>query len=423
MDELTKLLQAQGEAFDEFKKANNAKLAEIEENGKATSEAVAKVDTITESLTEIRGQIEDLEAKATAPLREQMDGKTDVERAHIKAFEAYLRNPGDVRTVQELNDAASAFHQKDVTITGTGGGNAIPTDVSSRIEAKVKDLSPFRSIARVDSVSNENFKFPVTGKESTSGWAAAGGTRSSTETPLVNAVALSYGTCYAYPTVQEEALNDLEWDVLSWLEDVVATDLAIAEGAAFISGNGTAKPTGLLNGTPVSTGDEDSPARAFGTLQYVASGAAGAFPNDMTGSPQGDPAAPLFSLVYGVKRQYRQNACFVMNRTTLSTVMQFRDADGNYLFRPSSTAGVPDTLMGYAAKEMEDMPAIGANTFPIAFGDFTRGYQIGDIVRSLRITMDDNITAPGFVKFYARRRVGGKVLNDDAVKVLKMAAS
>jgi len=86
-------------------------------------------------------------------------------------------------------------------------------------------------------------------------------------------------------------------------------------------------------------------------------------------------------------------------------------------------AGVPDTLMGYPVIEAEDMADIGANAFPVAFGDFNEGYQIGDIVNTMRITLDDNITTPGFVKFYARRRVGGKVLNDDAIKLIKVAAS
>ena len=77
--------------------------------------------------------------------------------------------------------------------------------------------------------------------------------------------------------------------------------------------------------------------------------------------------------------------------------------------------------MGYGITEAEDMPAIAANSFPIAFGDFKEGYLIADLV-GMRITRDE-ITQPGQVKFYVRRRVGGKLRNTQAIKLLKIAAS
>lgn len=423
MTEIQKLIEKQGEAFEEFKKANDARLAEIEATGKASSESIAKLSAIETDLHSIRDQIADLEAKRSVPDLDPRAGKSAEEVAHLDAFDRYIREPKSPNAINALNEAATAVHKKDVTISGTGGGNAIPTEIHDRILNKVLELSPIRSIANVARSSNENRKFIVGDNDQTSGWAGAGGTRSATGTPLVQAVTLTYGTVYAYPTIQEEALNDIEFDVMAWLVDSVAKKIAQAEGAAFVSGDGSDKPTGFLNGTPVSTGDEDSPARAFGVLQYFPTGVAAAFPNDRLGSPAGDPAGPLFDLVYGVKKQYRQNANFVMNRATLSTLMQFRNADGDYLFRPRATAGVPDMLMGYPIVEAEDMSDIGANAFPVAFGDFSEGYQIADIVSTMRITVDDNITAPGFVKFYARRRVGGKVLNDDAIKLIKVAAS
>lgn len=70
----------------------------------------------------------------------------------------------------------------------------------------------------------------------------------------------------------------------------------------------------------------------------------------------------------------------------------------------------------------EQMDAINTNTHPIAFGDFSRGYLLVDRV-GLRITVDANITTPGRIKYFIRRREGGHVLNNDAVKSLKCAAS
>ena len=85
-------------------------------------------------------------------------------------------------------------------------------------------------------------------------------------------------------------------------------------------------------------------------------------------------------------------------------------------------AGAPSTILGYRVVEAEDMPSVGAGAFPVAFGDFGAGYLIVDLV-GRRVTIDDNITSPGYVKWYIRRRVGGKILKSEAIKLIKCAVS
>ena len=105
----------------------------------------------------------------------------------------------------------------------------------------------------------------------------------------------------------------------------------------------------------------------------------------------------------------------------LAGLRKYKDTTGQYLWQPALTAGQPATFLGYGITEAEDMPAIAANSFPLAFGDFKEGYLICDKV-GMRITRDE-ITTPGFVKFYVRRRVGGKLRNTQAIKLLKIAAA
>lgn len=103
-------------------------------------------------------------------------------------------------------------------------------------------------------------------------------------------------------------------------------------------------------------------------------------------------------------------------------VRRFKDLNGQYLWIDNLTQGQPPLLCDYPVAIDEGMPNVAANTYPIAFGDFERGYLIADSF-GLRITVDDNITTPGQVKFYVRKRVGGKILDDNAIKVLKVATS
>jgi HK97 family phage major capsid protein len=109
-----------------------------------------------------------------------------------------------------------------------------------------------------------------------------------------------------------------------------------------------------------------------------------------------------------------------MRRSTAAIVRKLKDDNGQYLWQPSLQAGQPNMLLGYAVALTDAMPAATGDAFPIAFGNWRRAYLLAD--RSgLEITVDANITTPGQVKFYVRRRVGGKVLNNQAVKLLKIA--
>ena len=129
----------------------------------------------------------------------------------------------------------------------------------------------------------------------------------------------------------------------------------------------------------------------------------------------------FYDLVYALRARYRANARWVMNKLVLSAVRKYKDTTNQYLWQPSLALGQPDTFMGYPITEAEDMPAVAANAFPIAFGDFREGYLIVDRV-GMRITRDE-ITAPGFVKFHVRKRVGGIIRNSQAIKLLRISTT
>jgi HK97 family phage major capsid protein len=214
---------------------------------------------------------------------------------------------------------------------------------------------------------------------------------------------------YAMPAASQTLLDDAVVDVEQWLADEVQGEFAAQETNAFVNGDGVSRPRGFLSYTNVAEA-----VRTGSEIGYLATGAAGAF-------AAANPADTLLDLIYAPKQAFRANGRFVMNRKTLSMVRKFKDADGNYLWQPALAAGAPSTLFGYPVTEAEDMPDIGANAYPIAFGDFARGYLIVDRqgVRILR----DPYSAKPYVLFYTTKRVGGGVQNFDAIKLLKFAAS
>ena len=108
-----------------------------------------------------------------------------------------------------------------------------------------------------------------------------------------------------------------------------------------------------------------------------------------------------------------------MNRKTQAAIRKLKDADGNYLWQPPAVAGGRAMLMGFPLVEAEDMPDIDDDAFPIAFGDFARGYLVVDRagVRVLR----DPYSAKPYVLFYTTKRVGGGVQDFAALKGLEFS--
>lgn len=418
--------------FDEYKKTNDARLEAIKA-GASTADLdakLAKMDQHMDALSEVKSRIEKMEAKMARPgvIQESLkDANSKEEVEHRNAFINWVRSPQDQEARSALVVAQKAFDERRVldlksigvperraaqvvTSTGSAGGFALPEIIERTIARLSVDFSPIRQIATVRSVGSPDYKelFDVNGAAFE--WVGENDTRNQTNTPDMAEVAPTFGMASAKPQATEESLDDLFFNVESWLIESAAEAIAQGEGAAFVAGNGTKKPTGILAGpTPVTTADSS---RAFGTLQYIASGQAAALPTS---------ADVFLDMVYGVRARYRTNARWLTSKAVLAAMRKYKDTTNQYLWQPALTAGQPSTFMGFGIVEAEDMPAVAANAFPLAFGDFREGYLIADRV-GMRITRDE-ITTPGFVKFYVRKRVGGKLRNTQAIKLLKVAAS
>nr|WP_249276673.1 phage major capsid protein [Sphingomonas baiyangensis] len=315
------------------------------------------------------------------------------------AFEGFLRaGGGGVET--------KAF----TGVTGAEGGYAVPREIDAMIGATLKSASPIRAIANVVQVGSAGYRKLVAAGGTPSGWAAETAARPETATPTFHEIAPPMGELYANPAASQAMLDDAAFDVEAWLADEIAREFAKAEGSAFVNGNGTGRPRGFLAVPNAATSDAT---RAFGTLQYVASGAAGDF--------AANPQERLIDLVHALRAPYRQNATWVMNATTLARIRKMKTADGAFLWQPGLAAGQPDSLLGYTVVEAEDMPDIAANSLAIAFGDFRSGYLIAE--RGETVILRDPYSNKPFVHFYATKRVGGAVSNSEAIKLMKFAAS
>ena len=356
-----------------------------------------KADALEESfdqfeddgIAELNAELETLKNKipsgAIAAQRPALDG---VKSAEASSFvDQYLR-----RGIESGLETKAIGSSSDAI-----GGYAVPEEIDRVIDETLVAISPIRSIANVVKVGSAGYRKLITSGGTPSGWVAYEAARPQTNTPTFTEVVPAAGELYANPAASQQMLDDAMFDVEAWLANEIATEFARAEGKAFVSGTGVTQPLGFLTSPNAASVDS---ARPMGTLQFIGTGAAGAF-------PASNPADKLIDLVQTLRSPYRQGAVFVMNSATAAAVRKFKTADGAFMFQPSLAAGQPATLLGYPLIEAEDMPDIAANSLSIAFGNFKAGYVIAE--RNATNILRDPYSNKPYVHFYATPDLRGRV--------------
>jgi HK97 family phage major capsid protein len=382
-------------SFSAFKDANDERLSEIEAKASGDVLLEEKVSRIDSALTQQKSALDRLLLDQSRPGL-QAEAVDDARTG----WSRFMRS-GDASHMVE-GKSASAGVLSD-------GGYVVPQQTEAFIDRLLTAASPIRAIASVRQTHASVFRKPISRGGAASGWVTETAARPETDSPTLDLLDFPTAELYAMPAATTQLLDDAMVDIDQWLAEEVQDVFAEQESAAFVSGDGINKPKGFLSYGRAAEGSQGTD-----ELGYVATGASGGF-------AASDPADALINLVYAPKNVFRARGRFVMNKSTLSAVRRFKDADGHYLWQPNLSEGGSSTLLGYGITEAEDMPNIEADSAAIAFGDFSKGYLILD--RQGVQVLRDPYSAKPYVLFYTTKRVGGGVQNFDAIKVLKFGAS
>jgi len=413
--------------FEEFKKANDERLAQIEKKGSADVVTEAKLQKIEADLekaqkiadeavlaskrqsrivTDERGEVVDLDRKAqewasmNARRRGAVAGSfgaADMD-GYKAAFDTFLRKGEEVMGPDE---------RKALSVgTDPDGGYVVNPDLSGRIVMKVFETSPMRAYASIQVISSDALEGLFDLNEASSGWVGETDSRPETNTPQLGKWRIPAHELYAKPKATQKLLDDASINMEAWLASKVAEKFSRDEANAFVVGNGVNKPRGFLTYSSGTT--------LPGTIERFDTGVNGAF----AAAPNGGDV--LINALYGLKQQYRANATWFMNRATLKLTRKLKDSDGAYLWSPGIAAGQPASLLGYPVASFEDMPDPATDSLSIAVGDMREAYQIVDRlgIRTLR----DPYSAKPYVEFYTTKRVGGDVVNFEAIKLIEFTA-
>ena len=388
--------------FGAFRETNDERLAQIE--GRLSSDVITeeKLTRIDAALDDTRKRMDRMLVEKSRPPLAGENREEPMSREHKAAFRSYMRT-GEASGLKGIEEKALSAG------SGPDGGYLVPVPAEREILRRMANISPIRAIASVREISTATYKKAFSPVGPAAGWVGETDPRPQTGSQQIADLTFPAMELYAMPAATQTLLDDSVVDIEQWIAEEVDVVFAEQEGAAFINGNGVAKPMGLL-AYPKST----IAAFGWGKTAYLPTGVAGGF-------AAANPSDVLIDLVYSLRSAYRQNARFLMNRRTQALIRKFKASTGEYLWAPPATLGAPATLMNFPVVEAEDMPDVAVDSFSVACADFSRCYQIVDRV-GIRVLRDPYSTKP-YVLFYTTKRVGGGIQDFDAIKLLKFGTA
>lgn len=444
--ELKKTIGDIAEAFEAFKTAHATEIKDLKKgfDDVVTKETFVKLNASLDALSEKKTALEkaldaekkhvdDIEKKLGrmslgSPEAEEKQTKLLVDfNRHLKAHAAALNRPLPAEaTLDEMKAYKSAFINflrkgdralaaEEIKAMTAGsdneGGYLVTPDSSGRIVSRIFDTSPMRQVAAQQTIgTNELEGIFDTDEAGSGGWVSETGARAATTAPTVGKYKIPVNEMFAMPEATQQLLDDANVDVEAWLAGKVADKLTRVENLAFVAGTGVGQPRGFTTYTTVATSDAT---RTWGQLEMKKTGVNGDF-------AASSPADILFDLIAAFKQGYLANARFATKREVIAKIRKFKESTTNaYMWQPGLQAGQPDKLLGYPIIMFEDMPALSTYGLSLAFGDFAQAYQIVDR-QGFRVLRDPYTNKP-YVRFYTTRRVGGAVVQFEALKFIQFS--
>ncbi len=273
----------------------------------------------------------------------------------------------------------------------TGGAVVIPS-LHHKIISKIATQSFMRGLANIVNISTNALDLVLEDGKLDSGWVGEAQDRPVTDNSTLKQKRILVHELYSQPKATQRLIDDAEIKIEDWIAERIADSFAKVENEAFIYGDGDKKPVGILHNDKLERID----CAAEITVES------------------------LLNLINALGEEYQQNATFLMNRVTLAKIQKLKDNNGRFVWQPSLTEAFKPTLFGIPIVCCSSMPKPENDKLAIAIGDFKAAYTIVD--RSGINIMRDPYTEKPFVKFYAVKRVGGDVVNPDAIKIAKITA-
>ncbi len=395
MNKVLEMREKRAKAWDAAKAFLDTKRGN---DGMLTAEDAATYDKMEADVVNLGKEIERLERQAVldgelskptaAPLTDKPAAPADkakTGRATDEYKSAFWHIMRDKSVPHEIYNALQVGADAE-------GGYLVPDEFQRTLIEALQEQNIFRQFAKVITTSSGDRKIPVVASKGSAAWIdeEAAYPESDDAFGQVSIGAYKLATMIK---VSEELLNDSAFDMPGYIAREFARRIGAAEEEAFIIGNGSGRPLGVLAATGgAETGVTAASATAI-TMDEV------------------------MDLFYSLRAPYRRNSVFMMNDATVKALRKLKNGNGDYLWQPSVTAGTPDTLLNRPVYTSAYMPTIAASAKTILFGDLSFYWVADRAGRSFK-RLNELYAPTGQVGFLSSERVDGKLVLPEAVKVL-----
>lgn len=310
-----------------------------------------------------------------------------------KASDEYKDNFWNM--MRSKNPAASVYNVLQEGVDADGG-YLVPDEFEHTLIEALEEENIFRSLANIIQTTSGDRKIPMVAEHGTASWLDEGDAYDESDDTFtqINIGAHKLGTMIK---ISDELLQDSAFNMEQYIQKEFTRRIGRKEEDAFFNGDGDCKPAGILDNT------------LGGQVGVTA-----ASKTDITGDE-------IIDLFYSLEGPYRKNAVWIMNDTTIAKVRKLKTGDGQYIWQPSLVAGQPDTIMGKPVLTSAFMPECAAGAKTIAFGDFSY-YWIADRQGIYFKRLDELFAKNGQIGFRASKRLDGRLVLPQAVKLLKQHA-
>ena len=398
--DINEALEAKAKEIKSNIEANEQKMSELNsqfEEMKKNCAEKSELETIKNEISDCKNEIMKLSRNTGVASMENKEQKF----SEIVS-ELFRKNRNER---MEFDTATLGVKSQGQTGTDALGGYAVPFQLDKTILKIERDRNIMRQLCSSQSVSTPDTHWNVDLGGTETGWVGELTARTNTNVPTLTRANIVWGEIYANPKASYRLLDDAGFNVEAWYSQSVAEAFADKCEEAFLTGDGTDKPKGILKYD--FTTDKDN-TRDYGTFQQITS--------------QSLTADAIIDLYYSLRQVYRGNdTAWLMNATTIQALRKLKDGNQNYIWVDNIANGMVGTLLGRPVYESRFMPEFTtAGNKAILFGDFKKAYTIFDL-HGLRIVRDV-VTDKTSVQFYTSKRVGNMIKDTCALKCLVKGA-
>ena len=398
MNQILALREKRASLWDAAKKYRDA---HIGSDGTMTAEDAATYDRMVDDVDRMKKEIDRLERQEAIenemnrPVSQPIVNRPDDGQPKEKEKRGTATDAYKTAFWNMVRAKAMSYEIHNALKIGEDdhGGYLAPDEFERTLVEALEEQNIFRQFAHVITTSSGDRKIPVVASKGTASWIdeEAAFPESDDTFGMLSIGAFKLATTIK---VSDELLHDSVFDVASYIAKEFARRIGAAEEEAFFTGNGTGRPTGILNATG---GAETGVTSAGANISFD----------------------DVIDLYYSLRSPYRRNAVFMMNDSTVRALRKLKNGSGDYLWQPSVTAGTPDTILNRPVYTSSYMPTVAAGAKSILFGDMSY-YWIADREGRTFQRLNELYALTGQVGFLSFERVDGKLILPEAAKVLQM---